>query len=108
MSLTPSRIVVLSFWLVNLVIAVITSSFQVTREEMHQSGFVSKRQQYGLCKSKLIFRKHLDAVEDEGMEQRPVSAAQRWYYKTKIIWIALIAVDLTIQALRTATMSASS
>jgi hypothetical protein len=39
-------IIVLSFWLVNLVIAVITSSFQVTRDEMQQSAFVSKRQQY--------------------------------------------------------------
>ena len=59
-------------------------------------------------KSSLMVRKQLDAVEDEGMEQRPVSTAQRWYDKTRIIWIALIAVDLTIQALRTATMSASS
>jgi voltage-dependent calcium channel len=42
-------IIVLSFWLVNLVIAVITSSFQVTRDEMQQSAFVSKRQQYVYC-----------------------------------------------------------
>lgn len=48
-------------------------------------------------------------MEDENeMQQRPVSAAQMWYDKTKIIWIALIAVDLTIQALRTASMSATS
>jgi len=46
--------------------------------------------------------------DEEMMEQRPMSAAQMWYEKTKIFWIALIAADLTIQALRTATMSASS
>jgi hypothetical protein len=50
----------------------------------------------------------LDA-EDEGIvEQRPISSGQRLYNQTKIIWIAIIAIDLTIQALRTATMSASS
>jgi hypothetical protein len=39
---------------------------------------------------------------------RPPSQAQQWFNKTKIIWIALIAADLTIQALRTATMSPKS
>lgn len=48
MQLLTFRIVVLAFWLVNLVIAVITSSFHVTREELQQSGFVSRRQQYNL------------------------------------------------------------
>src|SRR5271170_833509 len=38
-------IAVLAFWLVNLIIAVITSSFQVTREELQQSAFISARRQ---------------------------------------------------------------
>ena len=95
----------MTFWLVNLVIAVITSSFQVTREELQQSAFVSRRQQYFLRGDNLIIRKLLEAEGETPVEERPISSGQRLYNKTKIIWIALIAVDLTIQALRSATMS---
>jgi voltage-dependent calcium channel len=56
----------------------------------------------------LIARKKLDAEAEIIPEERPLSFAQRWYEKTKIIWIALIAADLTIQALRTASMTTAS
>lgn len=47
-------------------------------------------------------------TQDEGIvEQRLISSGQHLYNRTKFIWIAIIAIDLTIQALRTATMSAS-
>lgn len=90
-------IVVLTFWLVNLVIAVITSSFQITREESRKSAFSSKAQQ-----------RLADISQESVAERRPVSRAQQWYDNTKILWIALITVDLTIQALRTATMGPAS
>ena len=41
-------------------------------------------------------------------QPRPLNWAQQWYNRTKIVWIALIAADLTIQCLRTATMSPKS
>lgn len=52
-----------------------------------------------------MIRKLLETEDEATAEQRPISSGQRLYNQTKIIWIALIAVDLTIQALRTATMS---
>lgn len=100
-------IIVLSFWLVNLVIAVITSSFQVTRDEMQQSGFVSKRQQYHLpVASELTVSEQLkDDGASSDHDDRPVSWGQKLYDQTSIIWIALIVVDLIIQAFRTSHMS---
>jgi hypothetical protein len=100
-------IIVLSFWLVNLVIAVITSSFQVTRDEMQQSAFVSKRQQYVYsCILNLTSRKQLkdDASSDQDQD-RPVSWGQRLYDQTRIVWVGLIVVDLIVQCFRTSTMS---
>lgn len=52
-----------------------------------------------------MIRKRLETEDEDTTEQRPISSGQRLYNQTKIIWITLIAVDLTIQALRTATMS---
>jgi voltage-dependent calcium channel len=86
-------IVVLTFWLVNLVIAVITSSFQITREESQKSAFSSDAQQ-----------RLLDASNQSSIDRRPVSRAQQLYNNTKLVWIAIITMDLTIQALRTSTM----
>ena len=52
-----------------------------------------------------MIRKRIETEDEATAEQRPISSGQRLYNQTKIIWITLIAVDLTIQALRTATMS---
>jgi len=90
-------IVVLTFWLINLVIAVITSSFQITREESQKSAFSSEGQQ-----------KMLDASQGSPVDRRSPSRAQQLYGNLEIIWIALITVDLTVQALRTATMGPAS
>jgi len=51
-----------------------------------------------------MIRELLETEDEATVEQRPISSGQRLYDQTKIIWIALIAVDLTIQALRTAKM----
>jgi voltage-dependent calcium channel len=50
----------------------------------------------------------VDSEQEERTERRRTSDAKRWYDKTKILWIVLIVVDLTVQSLRTATMSPTS
>jgi len=87
-------IVVLTFWLVNLVIAVITSSLQITREENQKSAFSSETQQ-----------RIVDATQQDSIDRRPPSRAKQLYNSTNIFWIAVITTDLIIQALRTSTMS---
>jgi len=88
-------IIVLTFWLVNLVIAVITSSFQVTREESQQSAFTSKRQE--------TWNEEVEKLK----AKRHITRGQQWYNRTRIFWPALIIADLIIQALRTSTMGPS-
>lgn len=83
-------IVIMSLWLMNLLVAVITSSFQVIREESKGSAFTASEQLYPL----------LD--EDEPKQTSPL---QRLYDKTYWIWIAIIFVGLVVQCLRTASMS---
>lgn len=51
-----------------------------------------------------MIRKLLETGDEATVEQRPISSGQRLYNQTKFIWIVLIACDLAIQALRTATM----
>ncbi|KAL9584966.1 MAG: hypothetical protein Q9203_004448, partial [Teloschistes exilis] len=84
-------IVIMSLWLMNLLVAVITSSFQVIREESKGSAFTASEQLYPL----------LD--EDEPKQASPL---QRLYDKTYWVWIAIIFVGLVVQCLRTASMSA--
>lgn len=84
-------IVIMSLWLMNLLVAVITSSFQVIREESKTSAFTASEQLYPL----------LD--EDE---PRRTSPLQRLYEKTFWVWIAIIFVGLVVQCLRTASMTA--
>ncbi|KAF2430502.1 hypothetical protein EJ08DRAFT_235692 [Tothia fuscella] len=90
-------IVIMFFWLVNLLIAVITSSFQVIREEGKVSAFTGEE-------SGSI---HLGAEEDSrGVEPRKprMSTVKRIYDKSRWFWIALIAFGLVVQCLRSATM----
>ncbi|KAL8634601.1 MAG: hypothetical protein Q9228_007803, partial [Teloschistes exilis] len=72
-------IVIMSLWLMNLLVAVITSSFQVIREESKTSAFTASEQLYPL----------LD--EDEPKKASPL---QRLYDKTFWVWIAIIFVGL--------------
>ncbi|KAL3473327.1 Ion transport protein-domain-containing protein [Aspergillus californicus] len=82
--------VILSLWMVNLLVAVITHSFQVIREESKRSAFASQRIQ----------------ANDEGDEStRKISTLKRLYGMTYWFWIAVIVFDLIIQALRSSTMS---
>lgn len=81
--------VILSLWLVNLLVAVITSSFQVIREESKRSAFTTTS---------------VDNVERDGSAMRKVSRLKRLYDKTYWFWIALIAFNIVVQCFRSASM----
>lgn len=84
-------IMIMMLWLTNLLIAVITSSFQVIREESKASAFTVDREPSGQSRS------------DERL--RRTSSLQRMYDKTRAIWILIITFGLICQACRSADMS---
>ena len=81
---------ILSLWMVNLLVAVITHSFQVIREESKRSAFASQK---------------LDGVNTEDPSARRTSTFKRLYDKTEWFWVCIIIFDLVVQALRSASMS---
>ncbi|KAJ5494192.1 hypothetical protein N7463_010279 [Penicillium fimorum] len=83
--------VILSLWLVNLLVAVITHSFQVIREESKRSAFAVQK---------------LDAVDEDETMSRKVSRLKRIYDQTEWVWVCLIIFDLIVQALRSSSMPA--
>lgn len=82
-------LVVMSLWMVNLLVAVITSSFQVIREESQRSAFTMEK---------------IGNVNQQETAPRKVSTLKRIYDKTEWFWITLIAWDLIAQCLRSASM----
>ncbi|GKT39955.1 calcium-channel protein cch1 [Colletotrichum spaethianum] len=86
-------IMILMLWLVNLLIAVITSSFQVIREESRASAFTATE----------------EPLISESVDEPPpkVSSLQRICDKTSVIWNALIAFGLLAQCFRSSRMSDS-
>ena len=86
-------IVIMSFWLMNLLVAVITSSFQVIREESKASAFTGDEEQYKF-------------IEHEATVYRP-SPLKQLYDKTYWLWIAIILFDLLVMCLRSSSMSQS-
>ncbi|KAF2739935.1 hypothetical protein EJ04DRAFT_261114 [Polyplosphaeria fusca] len=87
-------IVILSLWLVSLLIAVITSSFQIIREESKASAFTGEEMKAG------------DEV-DEAPSKAPRNPLKRIYDKTSWIWVLVIAYGLVCQSFRSASMSDS-
>ncbi|SLM37603.1 calcium channel subunit cch1 [Lasallia pustulata] len=85
-------IVIMTFWLMNLLVAVITSSFQVIREESKASAFTIDQQ---------------PILVDDIEEPKLVSSLKRAYDKTAWLWISVIAFSLVVQCLRSADMSSS-
>lgn len=81
--------VILSLWLVNLLIAVITSSFQVIREESKRSAFAAQ---------------NIDTIEQENNAPRKVSMLKRLYDKTHLVWVVVITFGLVVQGLRSSSM----
>jgi hypothetical protein len=86
-------IIIMMLWLLNLLIAVITSSFQVIRDEGRVSAFAAHVK--GLVQN-------LDLKTP-----RNVSPLKRWYDKTYWFWIAVITYGLLCQTIRSSTMSQS-
>ena len=85
-------IVVMSLWLMNLLVAVITSSFQVIREESKTSAFTVDEQER--------------FIEEE--EEIPkMSRLKRAYDKTSWLWIVIILFDLFVMCLRSSDMSSN-
>lgn len=82
-------IIILSLWLVNLLIAVITHSFQVIREESKRSAFAVQK---------------LDEVDKEDATARRISRLKRLYDKTEPLWVCVIIFDLVVMAMRSASM----
>lgn len=86
-------IMIMLLWLVNLLIAVITSSFQVIREESKSSAFTSDQEPLVQERAEDRFRK--------------MSFIQRAYSKTKYLWIVVIGFGLIAQSARSSSMSVS-
>ncbi|KAJ5717320.1 hypothetical protein N7488_002966 [Penicillium malachiteum] len=82
-------LVILSLWLVNLLVAVITHSFQVIREESKRSAFAVQQ---------------IDNVEEDDTTMRKTNTIKWFYDKTELFWVLIIVYDLVIQALRSSTM----
>lgn len=87
-------IMIMMLWMTNLLIAVITSSFQVIREESKASAFAVDEE------PAMPHR----AAEDSLRRQ---SALQKMYNKTSHFWVLVVAFGLLSQALRSATMPMS-
>ena len=85
-------LVILSLWLVNLLVAVITHSFQVIREESKRSAFAVQK---------------IDVVEEDETTTRKISPLKRIYDQTEWVWVCIIIFDLIVQALRSSSMSPS-
>lgn len=83
-------IMIMMLWMTNLLIAVITSSFQVIREESKASAFTADEDP--------VMPHH---VED-GLRRQ--STLQRLYNKTSKVWVLIVAFGILSQSLRSATM----
>lgn len=86
-------IVIMMLWLLNLLIAVITSSFQVIREESKASAFAAN----------LIEGPPIQEQETQTRTTKAKSLFDTTYW----FWILLIAYDLVCQACRSSKMTAS-
>ncbi|KAG6015069.1 hypothetical protein E4U54_004335 [Claviceps lovelessii] len=84
-------IMIMLLWLTNLLIAVITSSFQVIREESKSSAFTAKTESF------------VQPRQEESL--RRISKLQRIYDKTSAIWVLFIMLGLLFQSLRSSRMS---
>ncbi|KAI4729071.1 hypothetical protein E4T49_03176 [Aureobasidium sp. EXF-10728] len=89
-------IIVFPLWLVNLLIAVITSSFQVIRDESKASAFTAQEHV-----------KHLETEDGSDGFKQKTSTLKQFVNSTQWIWIAVITYGLIVQCLRSAYMSPS-
>lgn len=85
-------IVIMMLWLLNLLIAVITSSFQVIREEGKASAFASQV-------------KNMLHTEQPVRLGRKTSALKAYFERTHWLWLIIIAYDILCQAFRSSNMT---
>ncbi|PVH98785.1 hypothetical protein DM02DRAFT_530514 [Periconia macrospinosa] len=85
-----AAILILNLWLISLLIAVITSSFQIIREESKTSAFTGEE---------------IEDAESEDQPKQRVSSMKKLYDRTAWIWVLIIAFGLIVQALKSADMS---
>jgi hypothetical protein len=88
-------IVILFFWLVNLLIAVITSSFQVIREESKASAFTGQDED----------RKIAEEQESLKSPRTKKNSLLATYKKTEPFWVVVITYGIIAQGFRSASMS---
>ncbi|KAL8422873.1 hypothetical protein RB596_003231 [Gaeumannomyces avenae] len=84
-------ILIMMLWMTNLLIAVITSSFQIIREESKASAFAADQETFNPVQG------------DDPLKRQ--STLQRIYAKTSLVWVLIIAFDLLAQAWRSARSS---
>ncbi|KAK5987704.1 Calcium-channel protein cch1 [Cladobotryum mycophilum] len=86
-------IMIMMLWLTNLLIAVITSSFQVIREESKSSAFTDEQEP--------SMQPHPD------QRPRKPSSLQILYDRTSLFWVLVVTFALLCEACRSASMSHS-
>ena len=92
-------IVLLTFWLVNLLIAVITSSFQVIREESRSSAFMAEETD---AEKEETDDESEDS--DDGKSKHREPALKKLYRKSRWFWIGVIVFGLVVNCMRHDTM----
>ena len=92
-------IIFLTFWLISLLIAVITSSFQVIREESKTSAFMN-----AVDPAEEIAEDEETLPANRNNGKAHIAGIKRAYAKTYWFWIVVIVFDLIVQSLRTDTM----
>ncbi|KAF2771741.1 hypothetical protein EJ03DRAFT_325382 [Teratosphaeria nubilosa] len=96
-------IIVLSFWLLNLLIAVITSSFQVIREESSSSAFTAEEIEPADEEKLEHGHSHENGHSSHNRAKNTkVGGLKRAYDKTHWFWIAVIVFGLLMQCFRSA------
>lgn len=91
-------IIVFPLWLINLLIAVITSSFQVIRDESKASAFTAQERDAELIK-------HDDEHDHSEKPKRKTNKLKEIYDATAWVWIIVITYSLIVQCLRSDSMS---
>lgn len=85
-------ILILSLWLISLLIAVITSSFQIIREESKTSAFTGEQ---------------IEEEDQDNLPKERVSTLKKFVERISWVWILIISYGLIVQALKSANMSPS-
>jgi hypothetical protein len=81
-------VLVLNFWLVNLLVAVIVSSFRLVREELQRDGI-------SLIERIFVFK--WNPRGEDHMKYLTRNRRGRLYHRFSFIWVLIIAADIAVQ-----------